>query len=197
MSNNLQKEIIEYVSSIDFLKKMSEDQFKENTHNALIMVHMMCLAYNTTGIRDLGFTFSYQSILGDDIMKPRMGFYLYTTKNSLIEETSRCSNSSGRFRNKMFSSNTTRGFREKFIEYFQSIAKNIPLDYNSEQDSVRLHQMTARFRAVGSKKEERCISDFYNYIIGYHPFVKSYIEKMYFDKILNSKNNIKIVKSKI
>ncbi len=197
MSNNLQKEIIEYVSSIDFLKKMSEDQFKENTFNALLMAHMMCLAYTTTGIKDLGFTFSYQSTLKDDVMRPRMGFYLYTTRYALIEETNRCSNSGGTFRNKMFSANSTRGFREKFIEYFQSVAKSIPLDYNSEQDSVRLHQMTSRFRAVGSKKEARCLSDFYTNIIGYHPFVKSYIEKIYFDKILSNKNNNKIIKNKI
>ncbi len=197
MSNNTKTDIIKYVASLDFIKKASSENFPENTFNGLLMAHMMCIAYETTGIKDMGFTFSYQGILGDDTLRPRMGFYLYTTKNALIEETSRCSNASGRFKNRYFSVNTTRKMRDNFVEYFKSIAKPIPETYSSEKDLIRVHQMTAMFRGNGSKKDEKNVSSFYTNMIAYHPFIKSFIEKIYLNDNLSNKNTIKVKKNKI
>ncbi len=197
MSNQTKKDIIEYVASLDFIKKVSKEDLPENSFNALVMAHIMCLAYKTTGIKDMGFTFSYQSILGDDVLKPRMGFYFYTTKNALIEETNRCSNSSGRFYNKYFTANTTRKFRDCFVEYFQSMAKTIPTTYSSEKDLIKLHQITTTFRCNGSKKDEKNISEFYRSMIGYHPFIKSCVEKIYLNDNLSIKDTVKVVKNKI
>lgn len=197
MSNKIKKDIVEYVASLDFIKKVSQEGFPENTYNALLMAHMMCVAYKTTGIRDMGFTFSYQGKLGDDVLIPRMGFYLYTTKNSLVEETNRCSNSGGRFSNIYFHATSTRKLRDNFVEYFQSIAKNIPETYSSERDLIKLHEMRANFRTMGSKKDERNLSEFYVSMIGYHPFIKSCIEKIYLNNNLSIKDSIKIIKNKI
>ncbi len=197
MSNKIKKDIVEYVASLDFIKKVSQEGFPENTYNALLMAHMMCVAYKTTGIRDMGFTFSYQGKWGDDVLRPRMGFYFYTTKNSLVEETNRCSNASGSFGNNYFHVNTTRKLRDNFVEYFQSMAKNIPETYNSDNDLIKLHQMKANFRTVGSKKDEKNLSEFYVSMIGYHPFIKSCIEKIYLNNNLSIKDSIKVIKNKI
>lgn len=207
MSNSIEKNILEYVYSENFIKKISQENLTAHSFNALLMVHMMAIAYKTTSIRDCGFIFSYYQDASDILnpFLPKMGFYLFTSKNALIEETSRCSVSRGNFENNYFQCNLSRNFRKCFVDYFEKFAKKIyPLnfssykyDYDYEADIVRLSDTKADFQSYGKKNTEDSIRLFYEKIIGYHPKIKSYIEKLYLTEHLEVKNSNEKVKIKI
>lgn len=182
-----EKDIINFIADESFVEKVARNDFKTHTYNALIAIHMMAICFKTTGIKEFGFVFSYFSDSDNNVLKPRLGFHMYTTRDALVEDSSRCSNSSGSFNNHIFKCKNTRMLKEKFIKYFSNYAKTIESNYSQEGESIRLSETRANFR--GSKKNKNADELFYMQIISSNSVIRSYIEKLFLEEKLS--NNIK------
>ncbi len=187
--NQVEANIFSFLASKNFTEILKKSDIETEDYNVILLAHLMALGYNTTGISDGGAYLSYSQRLGserEDFFRPHSGFHFYTTANRLIEDSSRCSNSTISLKNELFSTKNTRCFRDFCIEYYNKYSKKLPGDF-FKKNKEKYSEVRFNFKLKKLKRlTEEGQKNGYNEIIFSNKMVKSYVESFYFNSILEN-----------
>jgi len=201
MSNkqkNIENEKLEILISNEFPIILREKNLLAEEHNILLSAHIVALGFSTVGISSGGANVTYYQNLsdGEDFKRANSGFYFFTTKNGLIENSLRCTNSTVKMKNKLFSFNNSRDLKNFMIEYW---LKNSKIYVNSNRDYFPSgEQFGIQFNLNGVKrKSQEGLERGYSQIIKSNPLVKSFVDMVYMEKSLKKEIKKESFKNKI
>ncbi len=186
--NELKMKILSFLTDKKF-PEIASNYIKNNIlYNDVLAVHLLAIGLDSTGITAGGVSTSYIQRLTpieEPFLRFNNGLHFYTTNGRLIENTNRCSNSSVRFRNEIFSASNTRIFRDEMNKYFEKHAKTImPEDIKlNNYEKVELKYSISR-RNMDSAK-----LNFYEKIVEGNKKIMSSIENIYLNVVLKKDIN--------
>lgn len=193
MSNNIQNaDFFDFLANKIFPNILEEQNLSVQLHNLLLALHVVAIGFNTTGISEGGTTISYSRLIApveEDFHRPQNGFFFYTTKNQLIENSLYCSNSRLSFRHELFHFKNTRDFRDFCVSYYEKNAKTIPEIEFQDND---FKDIAFKFRLNKLKRTEvETKNQVYEQLFREDQTIKFALEAIYLNQHLKNDNGNK------
>lgn len=155
------KEKILFISSVEFVEKLNEQNFDYDNHNRLFWCHLAALSFITSGVSEFHLDLTYNYLLFSSNLETKeigvkinlKSLSFYTTKNSLIDFSNSCTRSALFLNNPIFGRLRCFQFKEKMEKYININIKYPEINFK-EFNNTTFNTLFLKLKIHNRKAEE-------------------------------------------